>query len=204
MAVSPDGLLWFDGTQWVASSLKPPSIQHVPTRWTFPLQLAVIAVSLLGVTSFVLSLWLPPQVVTVVGAMPGEQAAQMAQTTWISGAAYGTVLLGLVVLVVVGALKLWTPVFWITLVGLGLLGVVPLMEMLSAQFFAPPPPTAIEVTALSTPPPAVQFVIMLTEMLTPVACAIAFVWMLVTAIRIGPWACRKTIKESADLKPAGE
>ena len=204
LAVSPDGRLWFDGIRWIPNPLAPPPVRYMPTRWTRPLQVAVIALAVMGFATFLLMAGLaistPPAVVVVTGSVPPEEAARMTtiiRESMITGTVdTGVGLLVLVVLIVLGALRRWRWMFWITLVGFGLVVIGPLIGLAASVLVLPRPPVGT-----MPPVPNVPLPFRLASLLYPAADLLLFVCMLVVAVRIGPWACQPTTVERPDLQP---
>lgn len=205
LAVSGDGQLWFDGTEWRPNPLRPPGLPLVPTRWTWPLQAAVVTVTLLGLGSFVATLPLiasmpTPTVVVVPEGTSPEEAARFTQAmrpVMVASLILMAVLFGAAAaLIVIGTVRLWRWMFWGVLVLLGLNAVnvlMPLLLRLAGLLPATPPPGVIP----SRQPP-VPLVVSVVEELALAAAAVLFVAMVVAGVRIGPWACRKP----AEVAPA--
>lgn len=207
LAVSRDGQLWFDGTEWRPNPLTPPGIPLVPTRWTRALQAAVVAVTLLGFGSFVATLPLiasmpTPTVVVVPEGTSPEAAARFTQTmrpVMVASLIFMAAIFGAVAaLIVMGTIRRWLWMFWVVLVLLGLNMLVnvlmPLLLRVAGLLPATPPPGVIP----SRPPP-VPMVVSVVGELVLAAAVVLFVAMVVAALRIGPWACRK----AAEVAPAG-
>jgi len=207
LAVSPDGRLWFDGARWIANPLGPPPVQYLPTWWTLPLQAAVIALTVIGFATFVAMAGLMvsrlPEAV-VVGNLSPEQTAQLTRrmrASMISGiVTNGLVVLTLVVLIVIGALMRWRWMFWVTLAGFGLIAAGPLVGLAASVLIPVRPPTVGTLPPLPPPPvrtmapaPTFSLALSLAAPLEIGADLLLFVWMLVMAVRIGPWACRRTV-----------
>lgn len=160
LAVSPDGHQWFDGTRWIPNPLAPPRVWYRPTRWTKPLQVAVIAVTVIAFTTFVWTVALMvstvPAPVVLIGDVSPAQAAQLSQSfraSMIAGLVVnGVVLLALVVLIVAGALKRWRWMFWFTLVGFGLFLTEPLVGLFMSVLIRIPRPPAGTIPPVPTFP----------------------------------------------------
>jgi hypothetical protein len=203
LAVSPDGSLWFDGTRWIPNPLAPPPVQYLPTRWTRPLQAAVIALTLIGFATFVGTSVLMastfPMPPVVVGNLSPEQAAQLTQSfraSMIAGMVInGLFLLAVAVLIVIGALQRWRWMFWVTLAGFGLVSAGPLLSLATAVLV----PVAPLPVGMMPPPPTIPLAVTIAARLETVADLALVVWMLALAISIGPWACRRTIGARPDL-----
>ena len=203
LAVSSDGMWWFDGQRWVPNPLGRPRRRRVETEWTRPLQAAVIVLLVLSLVPFVVGALIvasihPSAMVGPPGAPP-EYAAQMAARFHAFMVAtlvlQGLVFLAWGVLTVIGTLKRWTWMFWVTLVLVGLsilMGAIGLLIGVlvgSAGLLPTTPPPGFRVPQR---PPLVITAIGPTVELLRVAL---FVGMLVIGIRIGPWACREVVDE---------
>lgn len=205
LAVSPDGHQWFDGTRWIPNPLAPPRVWYRPTRWTKPLQVAVIAVTVIAFATFVWTVALMvstvPAPVVLIGDVSPAQAAQLSQSfraSMIAGLVVnGVVLLALVVLIVAGALKRWRWMFWFTLVGFGLFLIGPLVGLFMSVLIRIPRPPAGTIPPVPTFPLALR----LASILVLPAVLLLFIWMLVVAVGVGPWACREAIEERTDREP---
>lgn len=202
LAVSPDGYQWFDGIRWIANPLAPPLVWYRPTGWTRPLQVAVIALTVIGFATFVWTTALMasafPAPVVVAGDVSPAQAEQLSRSfraSVIAGLVLnGVVFLALVALIVVGALKLWRWVFWLTLVGFGLVVAGPLVGLAASVLIPIPRPPAVTMPPVPTFPLAFR----LANVLVLPATLLLFTWMLIVAVRVGPWGCRKAIDERPD------
>lgn len=205
LAVSPDGHQWFDGTRWIPNPLAPARVWDRPTRWTRPLQIAVIALTVIGFATFVWTTALAasaiPGPVVVAGDVSPAQAAQLSRSfraSMIAGLVLnGVVLLALVALIVVGAMKLWRWAFWLTLVGFGLVITVPLVGLAASVLIPIPRPPA----GTMPPVPTFPLALGLANMLVLPATLLLFIWMLVVAVRVGPWGCRKAVEEQPNHEP---
>ena len=197
--MSPDGHQWFDGTRWISNPLAPPRVWYRPTVWTRPLQVAVIALTVIGFATFVWTTALMvstfPAPIVVAGDVSPDQAGQLSRSFRASIVAglvvNGVVLLAPVALIVVGTLKLWRWVFWLTLVGFGLVITGPLVGLAASVLIPRPPPPA----GIMPPVPTFPLALGLANMLILPATLLLFIWMLVVAVRVGPWACRKAVEE---------
>jgi hypothetical protein len=165
----------------------PLSGRRAPTKWTVPLQWLVIVVAVLSFGLLVaagpllISMLTIPVVEPPSGLPPGispgqlEQAAREARQSFIGVIVVeGLIALALLVLVVVGALRRWRWAFWLTVV-------------LNAF-------NALNITAvpvLRHPPVALQVAGTIMDVIQAMTC----VALLVAAIRIGPWACRREVAE---------
>jgi hypothetical protein len=195
-AVSPDGLWRYDGQSWVPSGFLPPRPAkpvREPTRWTRPLQAAVIGWQVLGlVIGLALTVFVLPsffaQAIAQQPAAPattpagGEGQAQALQAVAVLVPVFlvfGLAVGGAIALVVaIGVLKRWTWLFW-TLAVLYLLGALGAIQN-GVQLVAPSP-AGLQL-------PAWYYLYGLCSGLVQAGLAAA---MLVAGIRIGPWACRR-------------
>ena len=190
-AVSPDGLWRFDGQRWLPTGYIPPHASRPvrePTRWTRPLQAAVIGWQVLGfVIGLVLFAFVMPglfqQAVAQSSAAPDQQSQQqLAQI--MSGMVTVAVVIGLVVggaiavLVIVGAMKRWTWLYW-TLAVLYLFGALGVINNVVSLFN--PSPAGFTV-------PAWFYAYGIASGLIQTALAAV---MIVAGAKIGPWACRR-------------
>lgn len=183
-AVSPDGRLWFDGAEWRPNPLRPPGRPRVPTRWTRPLQVAVVAVTLLGFGSFVAAL---PLVASMPIPIDETERQFMVASLVFQAVVFGAA----ATLIVVGSVGRWRWMFWAVLgvLGLNVVGVlVPLLLGVAGLLPTRPPPGVI---LLIPRPPHMPMVIGAGGTLAQAAVPGLFVAMLVAGVRIGPWACRR-------------
>jgi hypothetical protein len=198
--LSPDGRYRWNGTAWVPAHGAPlayqaPRAVREPTPWTRPLQYAVIAWYVFSALyTLTIPLWMGGFTNQVMSEVIRQQETQSAEPLppgftemmtammntmfWISAA----VALVIYAVAILGTAKRWTWIFYVILVFLGL-GAVGLPinfinaftggALNSAQGFALPVWTAW------------------VGIVTGLASAALFVWMLVAAIRYGPWAMRR-------------
>ena len=180
-AVSPDGQFRWDGQQWVPL----PTSYRVPTSWTGPMRLAVVAYFAVGIV-YGLVVTILSVVPLVNGQVPAgvnvnEEQARTALTFAAVFAVAFTVAISIFSAVLaVGALLGWRWAFWVTLVWLGLSSlnvVISLLSLFAGAAAVARSPGGVWV-------PAISFVIAL-------AALGLFIWMLVAAIRYGPWAMRR-------------
>lgn len=165
----------------------------------------MIAVTVLGFATFVGTAVLASATfhapVVFAGDVSPAHAAQLSRSlraSMIAGLAVnGVVVLAPVVLIVVGALKRWRWMFWFTLVGFGLAVPGPLVGLLMRVLIPIPSPPA----ATMPPVPTLPLAFRLASSSVPPAVLLLFLWMLVVAVRVGPWACRKEIEERLDHEP---
>jgi hypothetical protein len=204
LAVSADGRLWFDGREWVSNPLRAPAHRREPTKWTRPLQLLVVAVAVLSSISVVATLpyalsVMPPTVVYGPADVPPAEAQQMIQSSrvfmtasFIAAVAFGV---GIMIVMIVGALYRWMWAFWLALVmfGLSTIGIIlasgfGLLASVGVTLPGPPGPTTAHV-------PPVPAGLQISGWLLNAAETLTFILLLIAAVRIGPWGCRNEIAE---------
>lgn len=197
--LSPDGAWLWNGREWVPNAPRPPQPRRrEPTSWTRPLQLAVIALTLLGQLNVLL---LQPVLTSYVRAAirrsidmslasqptPVENADQIRAFAeqWAVFVEVMTVVVAVVLLVitVLGTLKRWTWFYWVFMVvaGLSVLG----LPQQFLQVFGIGFSGGAGQPALVLPLPNALFGLF-------IGCAQLglFVWMVIALRRYGPWACR--------------
>ena len=213
LAVSADGRLWFDGREWIPNPLRPPVGRRVPTKWTRPLQWFVVVVAALATGLFVATVpyvlsvisAMPPPVVVTPEGVPPPGTDQMARSVRLievlSIVVEMFIALGLLALVVVGALKRWAWAFWLALVlngfsilGIALSAVFGLLAVIGVGMPQPPGAAPVQVP----PEPAA---LQVTGWFLNAVEVLTFVAMLVALIRIGPWACRYETAEDFGRPP---
>jgi hypothetical protein len=203
--LSHDGRNRWNGSAWVpAGQLSgPPTYQQIPpttrqpTSWTRPLQYAVAA---WGAISALYSLSLPfwmggpitqamnqsmqqqqslnPRVSPPPAEVTNMVASIMNVTLWIAA----VVALAFCVVVLIGALKRWTWMYYVVLVWLGLGTIQEPFNLISAAT------GSSGVSGVSVP----SWTYWVGAVVSIPAAAL-FVWMLVALVKRGPWAMRKAI-----------
>jgi hypothetical protein len=177
--ISPDGQFRWDGQQWVPLAAG----YREPTSWTRPLRLTVAAYlvvnviySLVGAALYLNAASVERAIRASGNQVPTDQIQQAVQISVVVGWVFVLVLTGVSIVLAVGSYLGWRWAFWVTLVWLGLnsIGVISNAGSL-ANASSQPQPVAIIAGSL---------------LLSLVALAL-FIWMLVAAIRYGPWAMRK-------------
>lgn len=224
--ISPDGMYYWDGTSWVstlshdgryrwngtswvpvagyapAAGFTPQaagSAARVPTSWTRPLQLAVIAyyglTGIYGALSPLLLYGSMRDYLHAVAAQSVQQAQQNnpsaspppditpffdAMLPWLLGFS-AVFAVAIAAVVIIGALNRWRWLYYVLLVFLGLGAVSLPFTLLSA--------TGVTTAAAHVPNPigGVGWISVVFSILG----AALFVWMLVALIRRGPWAMRR-------------
>ena len=223
MRLSPDGMYYWDGQQWLstlshdgrsrwngsawvpsgqtgpAAGYQPaPGLARQPTSWTRPLQVAVaVWYGLQAIYSVTIPFWMSgpmsqaitqsiqrqqqlqptvsPPPAEFVDSMNSMMSAVMTSALWI-GAVIGV---AISVVVVIGAMKRWTWVYYVVLVLLGLSAVS--LPVNAVSVFTGP--AMASASGFSLP----LWTYWLGFLLSVPAAAL-FVWMLVALIKRGPWA----------------
>jgi hypothetical protein len=201
--VSPDGAYVWNGREWVANVPSAPTrFRKEPTSWTRPLQLAVIALTLVGDVNLLtllpylsdyireasrrsIELSLASQPQTPSSDQIRDQTLAIADMigTW-------TVIVTLVfaaiwlLLIVIGSLRRWTWFYWLLMV-IFALSILAIPQQLLQVF-------GIGTTGAAGQPP---LLLPLPNALLGLAVACAelalFIWMIVAYRKYGPWACRR-------------
>ncbi len=214
-ALSPDGRWRWNGSAWVplAGMLAPaypyyqqPTTVRLPTPWTRPMQYAVAAwyaisalytlstpfwmsgvVGQIFTQAFQRSAAQNPNVSPPPPDVVASMTALMTGMLWV-GALFGVAIYAVVI---VGALKRWTWLFYVVLVFLGLGAVSLPFNLVSAVAGS----TALNIYNLPT---------WLTWLSVGfgIPGAALFVWMLVAVIRYGPWATTKRVEWPGQTTPA--
>ena len=208
--LSPDGRFRWTGTAWVPVASGPapgyvryhqPDSARVPTSWTQPMQIAVVAWYVLsGIYALSLPFWLSDtmsqamnqsfqrQVQLNPNATPPPPEFVNAMTSMMSGVLWATAIFAVVICVVavIGALRRWTWTFWaiLVLIGLGTLSlpfnlVSALLGTRYSGSYGLPTWSVWLSVAYGLPGAAL------------------FVWMLIALIRYGPWAMTKKFDVAA-------
>jgi hypothetical protein len=211
--LSPDGRFRWNGSAWVpvgamapaAPYYQPPATPRVPTPWTKPMQYAVAAWYVVsGLFALSAPLWMSGPITDMmnraiqrqtslnpdVSPPPPEfvstMTAMMSGTLWVSalvGVAISTV-------VIIGALKRWTWMFYVVLVllGLGVLGLpYNIVTVVRGSSI---------LSTFSMPPGFIWLSIG-----SGIVGTALFVWMLIAVIRYGPWAMAKKVDQPASATP---
>jgi hypothetical protein len=203
---SPDGAYVWNGREWVPTAptamAAPPRYRREPTGWTRPLQLAVIALMLLGDVNLLLLLpYLTDYIREAVRrsielSLASQPSADNAEQVRAQVLAFGdqialwTAALTLVfaaawfILVLIGTLRRWTWLYWLLMVvfGLSILGIPQqLLQVFGVGVSGGPgQPAFIEPVANA-----------LLGLVVGIAELAIFIWMIVAYRRFGPWACRR-------------
>jgi hypothetical protein len=202
---SPDGAYVWSGREWVPTAPTAPAapvrFRKEPSAWTRPLQLAVIALMLLGVVNLLLLLpYLTDYIREAVRrsielSLASQPSAENAEQVRAQVLAFGdqialwTAVLTLVfaaawlILVLIGTLRRWTWLYWLLMVvfGLSILGIPQqLLQVFGVGVSGGPgQPAFIE------PVPSA-----LLGLVVGIAELAMFIWMIVAYRKFGPWACR--------------
>ena len=178
--VSADWQFRWDGAQWVPI----PKGEREPTPWTRPMQLAAAAVFAVE------AVWSVIATVVFVNHDSMLRALQAQGTQFPSGTDIDTVVnvaigLAIAVAIVVAVFQLvaaagsylgWRWMFWVALALFGLAG---LSALGNISTFAKPSISPFPIAAVTV------------STLVEVACLAMFVWLVVGAVRYGPWAMKK-------------
>ena len=214
--LSPDGRFRWNGTAWVPVAGIPapgyaqyqlPRSVRVPTNWTQPMQIAVVAWYVLsGIYALSLPFWLSDSMTQAMnqsfqrqvqlnpGATPPPPELINTMTSMMSGVLWVGAIIGAVIcaVAVIGALKRWTWIFWAILVLLGL-GTLSLPFNLVG---------ALVGTRFSGSYGMPSWTVWLS-VAYGIPGAALFAWMLVALIRYGPWAMTKKFDVAgAEAAPA--
>jgi hypothetical protein len=177
--ISPDGQFRWDGQQWAPLARG----YREPTSWTRPMQLAnaaylvVSAAYSLVTTALFLNAGAIERALRASNAsIPSEQVQQAVTFTVLVGWVFVIVIAAVSVLFAVGSYLGWRWAFWASVVWLGLNSIGVLTNLGSlANSSSQPQPVAVIAGSL---------------VLSLVALAL-FIWLVVAAVRYGPWATRK-------------
>ncbi|TMD91215.1 MAG: hypothetical protein E6I73_04985 [Chloroflexi bacterium] len=202
--LSPDGRWRWNGTAWVPltdmvvptfqayQAYPQPAASRVPTRWTKPLQYATVAASIIyAAYTFSLPFWMTGTMSQAMNQAMQQQAAQnpdmgtpppeilstytsmMTVTLWLAV----FIVVALATVVIIGALKRWTWIFYAVLVLLGLSTLLLPFNIIGAVSGS----SGLNVYSL---PPWIYW----ASVGIGIPLAALFVCMLVAVIRYGPWA----------------
>lgn len=215
--LSPDGRWRWNGTAWVPlTGIVAPAYQpyqayqqpasRVQTRWTRPLQYAVIAVTVIyAAYTFSLPFWMSGTMSQAMNRAMQQQSAQnpdlgtpppevlstyasvMTVTLWFAV----FVVIGLSALVIIGVLKRWTWMFYVVLVLLGL-------STLSLPFNIVAAVSGSSGLNIYSLPSWIYWASVALGMLH----AALFAAMLVAVVRFGPWAMPRRVETPDATLPA--
>jgi hypothetical protein len=219
MRLSADGLFYWDGTQWVSALSRdgryrwdgtgwvplqqpppvfapqpvyapmpaPPRSARTPTSWTRPLQWAVGGMAAaVAVWYLALPFWLAGPITdylrrTTAATPGGPDASQLSAVTVVILGATSIVLIAIAVVVAIGAARRWTWMFYVVLVLLGFA----ILEL---------PPAVANATGITPQVVPMTGPLLASQWVTAgfgVVSIGLFAWMMVAALRRGPWAMRK-------------
>jgi uncharacterized membrane protein len=207
--LSPDGRYRWDGASWVptrwtgpaAASQAQPAMRE-PTSWTRPLQYAVAGwYAISALIALTLPFWMGGMMAQMMNAAfqqqqqlnpdvaPPPQSFLDAMTSMMTGVVWFAALFafGLALLVIVGALKRWTWIFYAVLILLGFGAVSEPFNLLNLS-------TGSFSSTYRYTPPTSLYVLGLVSWVPSTAL---FVWMLVAVVKRGPWAMRKVTPASS-------
>ncbi len=178
--VSADGQFRWDGQQWVPL----PANYREPTSWTRPMQLitaALFAISAISGVVITIAFVNHDSVLRTLHAQGTQIPVSTSIDTVVNitiGVTYGVaIFFSLLYLVAaLGSYLGWRWMFWAALVLYGLSGITVFTNIGS---FANPDRSPIPVTG-----------VIISELFAVLGLAM-FVWMLIAAIRYGPWAMKK-------------
>jgi hypothetical protein len=213
--LSPDGKWRWNGISWVPMTgivvpaypyYHQPATVRVPTSWTRPMQYAVAAwYGLAALYALSLPFWmsgvmaqmfnqsiqrqveLNPNVSPPPPDFVNTMTSVMAGVLWIAA----LIGVGISVVIIVGALKRWTWMFYVVMVLLGL-GAI----SLPFNLFSAVSGSTSSLTTFNMPSSITWL-----SVATAIPDAALFVWLLIAAIRYGPWA---TIKQGDHPAPAAQ
>jgi hypothetical protein len=214
--LSSDGRWRWNGTSWVpATAMVAPSYTYyqqpatvrVPTSWTKPMQYAIVAwYGLSAIYALSLPFWMSSAMAQMINqsfqrqvqlnpnVSPPPPDFVNSMTSIMSGVLWVAALIGvgISVVIIIGALKRWTWMFYVVLVLLGL-GAISLPFNLF---------NAISGSTSTLTSFAMPSAITWLSVATGIPDAALFVWMLIGAIRYGPWAMSKKGDYPAPAAPA--
>jgi hypothetical protein len=177
--ISPDGQFRWDGQQWAPLARG----YREPTSWTRPMQLAIAAYlvlsavySLVSTALFLNAAAIEKAIRSSNASVPSDQVQQAVTLALVVGWVFAVVIAAVSVLFAIGSYLGWRWAFWASLVWLGLNSIGVLTNLGSlANASTQPQPVAVIAGSL---------------VLSLIALAL-FIWLVVAAVRYGPWAMRK-------------
>lgn len=201
--LSADGRTRWNGTAWVpVEGVAPPmyaqpaSSPRVPTSWTRPLQYAVAGWYVIqAMWAIAVPFFLMGPIVDYTNQMiarnqqlnpdtpppPADFMATMSGFITVSLIIGSVIGVAICVVAIIGALKRWTWIYYVILVLLGL-GAVSLPLSFATIFAAPG----------TVNPVAMPAGITWAQTILGITAAALFIWMLVAAVRHGPWAMTRS------------
>jgi hypothetical protein len=178
--VSADGQFRWDGMQWVPI----PRGEREPTPWTRPMQLAVAGFFVLETAFSILTSALFINHDSMLRVMQARGTSLPAGTD-IETIINVSIVFAWVVVAVIGVIELvtalgsylgWRWMFWVALV---LLAIGAIGAVTNLSTFANPQSSPVPVWGVA-----------ISELLSIASLAL-FIWLLIGAIRYGPWAMKK-------------
>jgi hypothetical protein len=178
--VSADGQFRWDGQQWVPI----PRGEREPTPWTRPMQLAVAAFFVLETLLSILTSALFINHDSMLRVMQA-QGTSIPPGTDVSAIVNISIVFAWIVVVVIGVLDLvaalgsflgWRWMFWVALV---LNGLAAIGGVTNLRTFANPNSSPVPIWGVSV-----------GEVFSLIGLGL-FIWMLIAAIRFGPWAMKR-------------
>jgi len=200
--LSHDGRFRWNGTAWVPVASQPfapvpyqaPPAARQPTSWTLPMQYAVAGwYAISAVYTLTLPFWMGGMMSTIMtqsfrrqeqlnpNVTPPPPEFIQAMTTFMNGVLWVSTLVGVAIcaLFIVGALKRWRWAFYVVLVLLGLGSITAPLNLINIV------DSRAYDAAVGFSLPTGLYV---TSLILWIPGAALFVWMLVAAIKRGPWA----------------
>lgn len=178
--VSADGQFRWDGTQWVPI----PRGAREPTSWTRPMQRAVAGYFVVQAFFSLVTSAVYINHDTMLRALKA-QGTQIPQGTDIETVLSISIFFAIAVVIVIAALELvaalgsylrWRWMFWVALV---LFGLDAISALSNIQYFSTPDASPIPTWG-----------IVVSEFFALIGVGL-FVWLLIAAIKFGPWAMKK-------------
>jgi hypothetical protein len=178
--VSADGQFRWDGLQWVPI----PRGEREPTPWTRPMQLAVAGFFVLETAFSILTSALFINHDSMLKVMQA-QGTSIPEGTDVNTVVTISIVFAWIVTLIIAAIELvaalgsylrWRWMFWVALV---LMAIAAIGAVTNLNTFAHPQTS-----------PVPSWGIAVSEVLSIVSLGL-FVWMLIGAIRFGPWAMKK-------------
>ena len=178
--VSADGQFRWDGQQWVPI----PRGEREPTPWTRPMQLGVVAFFVIEVLFSIITSALFINHDSMLKVLQA-QGTSIPQGTDVNTVVSISIVFAWVVTLVIAAIELvaalgsylrWRWMFWVVLV---LLGIGSIGAVTNINTFAHPQTSPVPTWGVA-----------ISELLAIGSLGL-FLWMLIAAIRYGPWAMKK-------------
>jgi hypothetical protein len=178
--VSPDGQFRWDGHQWVPI----PQGEREPTPWTRPMQLGVAAFFVVEILFSIITSAVFINHDSMLKVMQA-QGTSIPQGTDVNTVVNISIVFAWVVTGIIAAIELvaalgsylqWRWMFWVVLVllGLGSVGAVTNLNTFAHPQTSPVPTWGVAIS----------------ELMALVSLGL-FIWLLIGAIRYGPWAMKK-------------